>query len=108
MVPPRRQILRRRRGQASGPVTKIGGELAPAGMADGAGAMAKNRKGKTVANMNRQTENRDAKRRRRRLEVRRTIARWEAENQDRTARGETPLELTRKIRALRKQMRVNG
>jgi len=61
-----------------------------------------------VANVNRQTANRDAKRRRRRLEVRRTIAQWEAENLARSARGEQPEDLTRKIRALRKQMRVHG
>ena len=61
-----------------------------------------------MANVNRQTANRDAKRRRRRLEVRRTIAAWEAENLARTARGEQPEDLTRKIRALRKQMRVHG
>ncbi|MBI1913625.1 MAG: hypothetical protein HYS12_02550 [Planctomycetes bacterium] len=61
-----------------------------------------------MANVNRQTANRDAKRRRRRLEVRRTIARWEAENRDRAARGELPEDLTAKIRALRKQMRLHG
>ncbi len=61
-----------------------------------------------MANVNRQTANRDAKRRRRRLEVRRIIARWEAENRDKAARGEPPEDLTRKIRALRKQMRVHG
>jgi len=61
-----------------------------------------------VANVNRQTENRDAKRRRRRLEVSRTIARWEAENAARSARGEQPIDLTRNIRDLRKQMRVHG
>jgi len=61
-----------------------------------------------MANVNRQTANRDAKRRRRRLEVRRTIAHWEAENRDKAARGEQPEDLTRKIRALRKQMRVHG
>jgi hypothetical protein len=61
-----------------------------------------------VANVNRQTGNRDAKRRRRRREVRRTIARWEDENRAREARGEQPEDLTRKVRTLRRQMRVNG
>jgi len=65
-------------------------------------------KGEGVANVNRQTANRDAKRRRRRREVCRTIARWEAENRDKAARGEAPEDLTARIRALRKQMRVHG
>jgi len=61
-----------------------------------------------MANVNRQKVNRDMKRRRRRREVRRTIARWEEENQARAARGEQPEDLTARIRDLRKQMRVNG
>lgn len=61
-----------------------------------------------MANVNRQKVNRDMKRRRRRREVRRTIAHWEEENRARAARGEQPEDLTARIRALRKQMRVNG
>jgi len=61
-----------------------------------------------VANVNRQKANWDAKRKRRRREVHRLIARWEDENRARVARGEQPEDLTPKIRALRKQMRVNG
>ena len=61
-----------------------------------------------MANVNRQTANRDAKRRRRRREVRKTIAKWQAESNAAQARGEKTEDLTRQIRELRKRMRING
>jgi hypothetical protein len=61
----------------------------------------------SMANFNRQTDNRDAKRRRRRAEVRRKAAKMQAENQAAQSRGEPAVDLKRKIRELRKEMRVS-
>ena len=58
-----------------------------------------------MANFNRQTDNRNAKKRRRRREVNRTIEKWTAEAQ---ASGEKPADLARKIRVLRREMRTQG
>ena len=58
-----------------------------------------------MANFNRQTDNRKAKKRRRRREVIRTIEKWQVEAQ---ASGEKPAELARRIRMLRREMRTQG
>jgi hypothetical protein len=58
-----------------------------------------------MANFNRQADNRKAKKRRRRLEVNRTIEKWQAEAQ---GSGTKPADLARKIRMLRREMRTQG
>lgn len=58
-----------------------------------------------MANFNRQTDNRKAKKRRRRREVNRTIEKWQAEAK---TSGEKPPELARRIRELRREMRTQG
>ena len=57
-----------------------------------------------MANFNRQTDNRKAKRRRRRAEFVRTVAKLEAENSG----AKKSQDLARTIRTLRRTMRVNG
>ena len=57
-----------------------------------------------MANFNRQTDNRKAKRRRRRAAFVRTVAKLEAENSG----AEKSQDLARTIRTLRRTMRVNG
>ncbi len=61
-----------------------------------------------MANVNRQTDNRDAKRRRRRREVRRLIAAMVADSG--AAQGQSPPsgDVAREIRALRRRMRTSG
>jgi hypothetical protein len=61
-----------------------------------------------MANVNRQTDNRDAKRRRRRREVRRMIAALVEDSRTAQGQGQQPEGLARKIRVLRRTMRVNG
>ena len=56
-----------------------------------------------MANFNRQTDNRKAKKRRRRREVNRTIEKWQAEAQ---TSGEKPATLARRIRELRRELRA--
>ena len=60
-----------------------------------------------MANANRQTERRKAKRRRRRLEVKRILAKWEAETTA-APQGEPASDLARKSRTLRRTMRVHA
>ena len=61
-----------------------------------------------MANFNRQADNRKAKLKRRRREVNRTIAQWEADSRNAQKPGDRPPDLTRKIRTLKKEMRYQG
>ena len=61
-----------------------------------------------MANFNRQTDNRKTKKKRRRREAIRTAEKWQAEAKEAEARGEKPVDLPRKIRELRRELRTQG
>ena len=61
-----------------------------------------------MANFNRQTDNRKAKKKRRRREAIRTAEKWQAEAKEAEARGEKPVDLDRRIRELRRKLRHTG
>jgi hypothetical protein len=96
LPPELRMVLVRGEGSRSGPrgfcYWPVGGEAG--------GTQVKQLRREPMANFNRQTANRKAKRRRRRREVNRTIEKWQAEAQ---TSGEKGTDLTRRIRELRRQ-----